>query len=397
MGKAIGYVRVLADMFSDQDGAEAQKLRLTIWARETGYTLEAIVEEIAAPANGMGPMMQQTLSRLKASDVLVVDRVTVAAPNLNDWAGLYDRLHQAGVAIAVVSDGFDTLPGNPAGAQVARALRSVGALPRRSADPELSRLLADEEEDTVNPRQRYMDTYSRAGKLAKSGREGKAIDVWRSYLGSVTGETAGCGWNCVGDIQVKQHAIKEAITSFMRSAHAFETDGYPDRALAILGKVRRNAPERADVFIHQARLSTQLSRMGDALAAYLAYARTQVDANNYQNALDTFGKIRLLNPVDPQFRLGMAKEMRALGFHEDAVKEIICAAELLIEQNDHQTAQMVLSRIQGSDNKDIDRLMASIERNEADLAAGKTLIQAEEDLDFLTPAPDIYHPAQFGV
>ena len=101
--------------------------------------------------------------------------------------------------------------------------------------------------------------------------------------------------------------------------------GMSDRALAMLNKARRHAPERADIFLHQGRLHTQMERKAEALSAYLSFAQAQVDAGHPNRALDVFSKIRMLDPVNPKFRLGMAEKMQSMGLHEAAVEEIIHA------------------------------------------------------------------------
>jgi len=408
MAKAVGYVRVPEDVLSDQDSADAQRLRIRIWARETGYKLDDIHQEPDTPLHGSS--LETAVQSLDSGDVLVVDRVALAAPTVADWVSLCDRLAQAGIAVAAVSDGFDTLPESPGGTLVTRAMRAIGSLHRINelaetqqtsqasqasaprASPGHNKEVASNSDQVA-----YLNVYDQAFTLSRQGLYEEAVNTWMGYLGGAEGETVACGFNCVGDLYIKDEHPKEAAANYFRAAHSFEKSGFPDRALDMLKKVQRHAPERNDVYLHQGRLNTKMERVTDALAAYLCFARAQVDEGQYDMALDVFDKIRMLDPVNPHFRLGMAEKMRGMGFHEAAIDEIVYAAELLIQQHDSQSAQEQLSRVQGAAplNENIDILLARIEREAQ--APAKTTPALPTEQDFLTPDPSIYHPAQFSM
>lgn len=398
MSKAIGYIRVPAGKHSDSASDSAQNLILSAWCREQGIPLDAVHVELAEqPATPYGASMEAALKALSAGDVLVVDRLAFAAPNLSDWLGVCVRVEQIGASVVSVTDGFHTLP--EGGAMVSRTLRALARLPRYSAAPDPEALLKRARGEsgapslTVGRRTagEYVKIYEQAGQLLRQGQHKKALDLWSAYLSHAEGENAACGWNCVGDIHDKQGQPEEAITHYQRAAQAFEEAGFPDRALAMLGKVRRIAPQRAEMLLHMARLHAHLERMGDAASCYLSYARGQVEAGCRELALNALNKMRVLDPVNVRFRLQLAAELHAMGFTREAVDDMLAAAELLRLNGQPHLAREQAEKAHALDpNGRAPRVFLE----ELDRAGTTRPVAVGAGEDFMTPDPTLLHPRE---
>ncbi len=389
MSKAVGYVRVPPETFSESDGRDSQKLRISVWIRESGLSLAKLhVENSDASPKSVGPALHAALGQLKAGDVLVVDRLSLAASSLTDWIGVVERVITCGADLVSVSDGFDTRAGTPGGKQVARLLRSLYGLPRHASESELYRLMDEPQEDT--PKVDYMTVYQQSKVLLHKHRYDQAVQLWRQFLDHATGEPAACGWNCMGDIHDSRKQMNEAVSYFLRAAAEFEKAGYPDRALAMFNKAQRHAPSRNDIHLNKARLFTQLERIGDAVACYLAYAHAQVEKGYYDKAQEVFNKIRILDPVNARFRLQLADEMYAFGFADDALEEVLCAAELMTFQGHPELAREQLTRALESapDNHDVSRFLERLDNDPAGVSE-PVAVAANGTEDFMSPGVDL--------
>ncbi len=353
MSKAIGYVRMPPETFSDGDGIERQRARIVRWAANAGLPLRNVhVESNHTAPDGIGEGLQAALAELKKGDVLVIDRLALAATNLPDWMAVVERIQHTGADLAAVGDGFDTRPEQPGGDQVAGLLKGLSALPKER--PQAPSQTASHASTASNANANgagtpapndYLVIYTQARALLAEGKTKKAITLWRRFLKTAAGENAACGWNCVGDILVAKDQPAKAVQYFLQAARDFEGAGYPDRALAMYNKAQRHAPLQADVTLRKARLFTQLGRMGDAVNCYLDYARGQAENGDIGTALRVFDRIRVLDPMNARFRLQVAAELWEFGFITESVAEELNAAELMVQQGHPEEARKQLLRV----------------------------------------------------
>ena len=369
MSKAIGYVRVPPETFSDADSIERQQSRIARWAGKAGMPLRNVhVESNDTAPDGIGEGLQAALAELKAGDVLVIDRLALAAPNLPDWMTVVERIQHAGADLAAAGDDFDTRPESPGGPQVARLIKALSRLPRELVQPMEASCFVAEKQPSIakSSKNSYLSVYTQARGFLAANKKKRAISLWREYLNTATGENAACGWNCLGDIFVNRNKIGEAVQHFLQAAEAFEAAGYPDRSLAMYNKAQRHAPLQTEVILRKARLFTQLGRMGDAVGCYLDYARAQAESGDISNALRVFDRIRVLDPVNVRFRLQLAAELQEFGFTSEAVAEELYAAELMVQNGRPDQARQQLVRVMEShpENTEVASFIDRIDRGE---------------------------------
>jgi len=201
----------------------------------------------------------------------------------------------------------------------------------------------------VSPRARqrresdYAAIAEKASRHLQKGRLDKAASVWTQFLQGADGNNAGRGWNHLGDIHARARRTVEAADCWLKAAEAFETSHYNHMAVATLKKVIRLDPGRPEIYRTLADLNARCDRVGDAVEAYLHYARHLQENQRLAEALEVFGRIRILDPVNARHRMQLADELLQFGFEGEAAREAVHAADLLLERGDSEGAQALLA------------------------------------------------------
>jgi tetratricopeptide (TPR) repeat protein len=205
-----------------------------------------------------------------------------------------------------------------------------------AAEPTLRRVNRRRESD-------YAAAADKAATLLQKGRLEKAAAVWVQFLKGADGNNAGRAWNHLGDIHVRCGRQVDAVDAWLAASRAFEAAHYNHMAVATLKKVLKVEPGRAEIQLFLAELNARCDRVGDAVEAYLVYARHLKGEERLAEALDVFSSIRILDPINARHRMQLANELLEMGFEAEAAREALYAADLLLERGDMEGASAHLA------------------------------------------------------
>ncbi|MBI3932085.1 MAG: hypothetical protein HY317_01595 [Acidobacteria bacterium] len=96
----------------------------------------------------------------------------------------------------------------------------------------------------------------RAERLRRSGNAEAALTAHLDLARALPGD-AGL-WNAVGDLQERLGRLGESASSWARAAEIQRTDGFVHKAIALLRKVRRAAPDDLEAMERLAALHERL-------------------------------------------------------------------------------------------------------------------------------------------
>ncbi|MDH4228949.1 MAG: tetratricopeptide repeat protein [Nitrospirota bacterium] len=191
----------------------------------------------------------------------------------------------------------------------------------------------------------YTPVADAAARHVAQGHFKKAIATWEGFLSGADGHNLGMAMNAIGDIHVRQGNVTEAADQFQKAVEAFEKAGYYTKAVATLKKIHKITPQNKKIHLRTGELAARCGRLGDAVEAYLRYARCMVDRGDIFAAQNIFNRIRILDPLNARHRLQLAAELRDFGFLDESVAEILNATDILMAEGRHDEAQRHLLRM----------------------------------------------------
>lgn len=136
----------------------------------------------------------------------------------------------------------------------------------------------------------------KARQLAESGKFALAISVWRQLLEETPHNDATI-YNTIGDLCLKKKDTGEAIDAYGQGARCYLQEGFHLKAIALYRKILKLDPNRADVYALLGDLNVVRGLTNNAVADYLAGAKTYVQSRKPLYALTLLRKIV---KVDPQ-------------------------------------------------------------------------------------------------
>lgn len=157
----------------------------------------------------------------------------------------------------------------------------------------------------------------------------------------------------VGDLQAKQGAYGDAVTTYERVGKLYSHQGFALKAIAVYKQIReiiqKQVPHLEDQYAHippkLAELYQQLGLTSDALAALDEVATRLQRQQRDQEALDVFRRIVELDPTNPLPHLRLAEALSRVRDVDGAVEEFKVAASQLAGIGRRDDALKVLERL----------------------------------------------------
>ncbi len=154
-------------------------------------------------------------------------------------------------------------------------------------------------------RQRLLD---KAERLASRGKLNAAIDVFRKVINAFPDDTSSL--NRVGDLYVRLKRIDDAIELFRLAAENFEHQGFFVKAIAINKKILRIDTSQLEVSEGLADLQHRQGLLSDARRQYQAVADSYQNRGDIESAIAVHRKLVDLEPDDPGHRLHLAELLK---------------------------------------------------------------------------------------
>jgi pilus assembly protein FimV len=185
----------------------------------------------------------------------------------------------------------------------------------------------------------YTAASEQAKRYLQKNQIDRAIALWTEFLPNAADNDTANALNNLGDLCARKKNNVAAIDHFLKASHAFETAGFPLKAIATLKKVIKLDPDRTEVYLRLGDLNARRDMIGNAVEAYLHVARLLVSQGEREEALAMVQKICILDPVNTRHRLQLAAELFELGFAEQAIDETINAVDLFLEAGNLEEAE----------------------------------------------------------
>ncbi len=170
-----------------------------------------------------------------------------------------------------------------------------------------------------------------ASKYVQQGKYQSAIEEYRQIAEADPSDVTTL--NTLGDLYVKVGQTSEAIHSFMHIADHYRNSGFYLKAIAMLKKVSKVAPNNIEVSLLLAGLYAQQKLIVDARHQYLSVAEYYVREGNSQEALQIYQKIADLDPENTAVQVKLAEAYQRENQLDKAYDAFVVAAGELRRQN----------------------------------------------------------------
>ncbi len=170
-----------------------------------------------------------------------------------------------------------------------------------------------------------------ASKYVQQGKYQSAIEEYRQIAEADPSDVTTL--NTLGDLYVKVGQTSEAIHSFMHIADHYRNSGFYLKAIAMLKKVSKVAPNNVEVSLLLAGLYAQQKLIVDARHQYLSVAEYYVREGNSQEALHIYQKIADLDPENTAIHVKLAEAYQRENQLDKSYDAFVVAAGELRRQN----------------------------------------------------------------
>ncbi len=170
-----------------------------------------------------------------------------------------------------------------------------------------------------------------ASKYVQQGKYQSAIEEYRQIAEADPSDVTTL--NTLGDLYVKVGQTSEAIHSFMHIADHYRNSGFYLKAIAMLKKVSKVAPNNIEVSLLLAGLYAQQKLIVDARHQYLSVAEYYVREGNSQEALHIYQKIADLDPENTAIHIKLAEAYQRENQLDKSYDAFVVAAGELRRQN----------------------------------------------------------------
>ncbi len=157
-----------------------------------------------------------------------------------------------------------------------------------------------------------------AEKLVQKGRIEQAIKEYEKLLKLNPNDPNTI--NRIGDLYGRIGKVDKAVELYERIADHFTQDGFITKAIAILKKINRIAPDRLDIFERLADLYLQQGLLVEAKSQLQMLADWYVKNGDNESAVRVLERIALVDPGNHVVQLRLADLLLQAGEHERAVE-----------------------------------------------------------------------------
>ena len=159
---------------------------------------------------------------------------------------------------------------------------------------------------------------------------GKALDQYKAAVAMlVQEEQPDIGlYNRVGDIQVRQGQIEDAVVNYEQAIALYVEAELPNNAIAVCKKIVRNMPMSHTVYLRMGQIRGKQGLIADARQNFLTYAERMQADGDINEGLRALTELADLAPEDIEIRLAVAEQMQGHGRTEEAVAQLQAGYEL---------------------------------------------------------------------
>ena len=129
-------------------------------------------------------------------------------------------------------------------------------------------------------------------------------------------------YNRVGDIQVRQGQIADAVVNYEQSIALYVEAELPNNAIAVCKKIIRNMPMSHTVYLLMGQIRGKQGLLADARQNFLTYAERMQGDGDIDEGLRALTELADLAPEDMEIRLAVAGQMHGHGRTDDAVAQL---------------------------------------------------------------------------
>ena len=129
-------------------------------------------------------------------------------------------------------------------------------------------------------------------------------------------------YNRVGDIQVRQGQVVDAVVNYEKAIALYVESELPNNAIAVCKKIVRNMPMNHTVYLLMGQIRGKQGLLADAHQNFLTYAERMQAGGDINEGLRALTELADLAPEDMEIRLAVAAQMQGHGRTEDAVAQL---------------------------------------------------------------------------
>jgi tetratricopeptide (TPR) repeat protein len=211
-----------------------------------------------------------------------------------------------------------------------------------------------------------------AEKLVQRGKVEQAIREYEKLLKQ--NPTDANTINRVGDLYGRVGQIDKAVELYERIAQHFTQDGFTTKAIAILKKINRLAPQRLDIFDQLADLYIQQGLMVEAKSQFQILADWYVKNGDHEKAVEIHKKLVQLDPHNHMAHLRLADLLMQGGEGQEALEVYERLGIVLLEREKLDEAERLYRHALDQDPPDGEFLVPLCE---ALLDSGRTAVARE--------------------
>jgi len=164
-----------------------------------------------------------------------------------------------------------------------------------------------------------------ANLLASRGQLEKAIAEFKKLTVGPSPEAT--LQNTIGDLQLKRHAVDEAIEAYLAAANGFCAEGAGLKAIAIYKKIIKLDPLRFEAYERLADLNASRGLTSSAVSDYLILSKLYMKVGRIRDALEVFRTIAKLEPSNLTVRKRIAELCLQENLRRDAVEAYLQLAQ----------------------------------------------------------------------
>ena len=188
------------------------------------------------------------------------------------------------------------------------------------------------------------DVLAKADKYLRQKKYKLALEEFLKYLQKNPNDVNII--NRVGDLYAQVGDIDKAVDFFLKSADYYYKEGFYTKAIAILRKILRIAPDNIKVYERLADLLVQDGNTGEAKRVYLEIAEKYTRQGLKKRALEIYKKMVELDPKNTAVRLKLADAFLKEGMRDEAADQLISTAKKFIKEGNMDDAKQLLTAAQ---------------------------------------------------
>ena len=129
-------------------------------------------------------------------------------------------------------------------------------------------------------------------------------------------------FNRVGDLQLKQGNVADAVDYYERAIDRYADGGFFNNAIALCNKILRHSPGRSSVYYKLGKISAQKGFKSDAKQNFLEYAERMQKAGKIDEAFRALTEFADLCPDQDDIRLMLADQLTRVGRKDEAIEQL---------------------------------------------------------------------------